>query len=106
MARAKSALYVGLGGHIVAIDTATGEELWRTKLKRGANDATVYQDGQYVYGAASGEVFCLDPATGDVRWNAKLKGLGTGLVAFPGSDGAVIEAARARAAAAAAAAAT
>jgi outer membrane protein assembly factor BamB len=81
-------LFVGVGGHIAAIDSATGEELWRTKLKT-ANVATVSIVGDRIYGAASGELFCLDPATGAIMWRNRLKGLGMGVVVFPGMGDAV-----------------
>ena len=50
---------IGIGGHAVALDVATGTELWRTKLK----------------------------SSGVVLWQNKLKGLGLGLVTLPGTDG-------------------
>jgi outer membrane protein assembly factor BamB len=101
MARAGDTLYLGVGGHVVAVDAATGEELWRTKLKM-TTFTTVWTDGKHVYAGALGELFCLDAAAGTVLWRNPLKGLGRGIVAFPGSG---LEAAAAVAAAQAAAAA-
>ena len=101
MARAGGTLYLGVGGHVVAIDAATGEEIWRTKLK-STTFTTVWSDGKRVYAGAQGEVFCVDAAAGNVLWLNTLKGLGRGIVAFPGSG---LEAAAAVAAAQAAAAA-
>jgi len=74
-------IYIGVGGHVVAIDTTTGEELWRTKLKRSSY-VTILVRLDAVYGAASGELFCLDPATGTIRWQNRLPGLGVGVIAF------------------------
>ncbi len=76
----RGCVYVGIKGHVVAIDTATGSELWRTKLK-GADFVTVGHDEELVYGATKGELFALEPHTGTVVWCNKLKGLGLGLTA-------------------------
>jgi len=100
MARARDRLFLGVGGHVVAIDPATGDEIWRTKLK-STTVTTVWSDGKRVYGGAQGELFGLDAASGNLLWHNKLKGLGMGIVAFPGSS---LEAAAAAAAQAAAAA--
>jgi outer membrane protein assembly factor BamB len=86
-------VFIGIRGHAVALDVATGEELWRTKLK-GSGIATVSLAGGHLYGAASGEVFRLDPATGEILWRNRLPGLGLGVVAFPGSDSGAAEAQR------------
>jgi outer membrane protein assembly factor BamB len=102
MSRAGGTLYLGVGGHVVAVDAATGEELWRTKVK-STTFTTVWTDGQRVYAGAQGELFCLDATAGNVLWHNPLKGLGRGIVAFPGSGpeaAAVIAAAQAAAAAA------
>lgn len=102
MARARDRLFLGVGGHVVAIDPATGDEIWRTRLK-GTTITTVWSDGNRVYGGAQGELFCLEATSGSLLWHNRLKGLGMGIVAFPGSS---LEAAAAVAAAQAAAAAS
>lgn len=90
-------LYIGLGGHAVAIDRATGAEIWRTKL-RTSSYVTISVEPDAIYAGANGELFCLDLATGRIRWHNRLKGLGMSVVAF-GSSGttttAAVEAARA-----------
>lgn len=74
-----SRVFVGIRGCVVALDRATGAELWRTKLK-GADFVNVsFLDGQ-LYATTRGEAFCLDDATGQVRWHNRLSGLGWGLV--------------------------
>jgi outer membrane protein assembly factor BamB len=100
------AFKIGIGGHVVSIDPATGVELWRTKLK-GGDFVTVHDAGQYVYGGTSGVLFCLEASTGRMLWKNELKGLGTGLITFVSGDGAagaavVIKRRQAAAAAAAA----
>ena len=94
-------LYIAVGGHAVAIDPASGAELWRTKLKT-SSFVTVWLSGTRLFAGAGGELFCLDPASGTVLWRNRLKGLGMGVVAFTSSGNVVIESAAAAQAAAAA----
>ncbi len=79
------ALMIGIGGHAVSIDSATGTELWRTKLK-GSDIVTIFDAGQYIYAGTSGVLFCLDASTGRILWKNQLKGLGVGLVTFMSSN--------------------
>ncbi len=98
MVRSKDSLIIGVGGHAVAIDPATGAERWRTKLK-GADIVTVWLADARIYAGAGGVLFCLDQATGHILWQNKLKGLGLGVIAFGASDAilaaAAVQAARA-----------
>jgi outer membrane protein assembly factor BamB len=95
-------LFIGIGGNVVAIDPATGEERWRTKLA-SSNITTVGSVGGALYAASQGELSRLDPTTGTILWTNKLKGLGLGVVSFPGADAGAIAAAVAHARAQAAA---
>ena len=97
-------LFIGIGGHVVAIQASTGQEIWRTKLRR-SSFVTVLVRKDAVFGGAAGHLYCLDPATGGIRWHNGLDGLGTSLVSFgdPVSAAAAIAAQEAAAAAAAAA---
>ncbi len=83
-----SLIYIGIAGTVLALDRATGREIWRTDLK-GDFVNVVLQDGD-LYAAAKGELFSLDPATGNVRWQNKLKGLGRGLMTIAGSNQTVV----------------
>src|SRR5512140_3936266 len=96
---------IGVGGHVVAIDPATGAELWRTKV-RSSSFVTISVDGDRIYAGAGGELFCLDAFSGNIVWHNKLKGLGLGVVAFPSSSDIVGAADQARRRAAASAAAS
>jgi hypothetical protein len=78
-------IYLGIRGTVVALDSATGTEIWRTPVK-GADFVNVALVDGSVYASARGELFALDPATGTVLWNNKLKGLGMGLVTIAGSS--------------------
>lgn len=77
-------LYIGVGGHAVAIDRTTGTELWRTKLK-ASSFVTVYSDHGGLYAGAKGELFCLDRTTGSILWHNRLSGLGMNVITFSGS---------------------
>lgn len=85
MAREKGQLVIGVGGYAVCLDSATGTEMWRTKLK-ATSIVTVSVSGNRVFAGAGGELFCLDPGSGNLLWRNKLKGLGLGLVSFNSGD--------------------
>jgi len=80
----RNAIFVGVRGVVLALDPATGAELWRRELKSGYF-VNVAFDGQRVIATARGEVFALDPATGHVMWNNRLEGLGLGFVTIAGA---------------------
>jgi outer membrane protein assembly factor BamB len=100
-----SHVYIGIQGQVLALDRATGEEVWRTELK-GSNFVNVVLLDRELLASTRGELFALDPATGEIRWRNKLKGLGTGIltIAVPGGGQAVLGEQRRREDAAAAAA--
>jgi len=105
MGNASEPLYIGIKGHVVAVDRTTGSELWRTHLA-GSSYATVYSDAGGLYAGAQGKLYSLDRTTGRVLWKNDLSGLGYNLIAFSCNSGvaaAAEETARRRAAAAAAA---
>lgn len=97
-------LFVGIKGHVLALDRSTGAERWRTKLK-GGEFVHLVTDGQRLYATAQGEAFCLDGTTGAVLWRNPMKGLGLGLAsmlaaesaaAATGNEGAVLSEAKRR----------
>ena len=81
MTKLADTLYIGIGGHLVAIAASSGEELWRCKLKR-SSFITVSVRPNAVYAGAAGELFCVDPSSGQIRWQNGLPGLGLGVIAF------------------------
>jgi len=103
MAQKEQCLFIGIGGHVVAIRPSDGQEIWRQKVKSAAF-MTVLAAGDVVFAGAGGELFCLDGTGGQIRWHNRLKGLGTNLISFAGASS--VETAAAMAAAAAVAAAT
>jgi len=104
MSNASEPLYIGIKGHVVAVDRATGSEIWRTPLA-GSSYVTVYCDRGGLYAGSRGSLFCLDRTTGSILWRNNLSGLGYNLITFGGSDvaAAVADIAQKQAAAAAAA---
>ncbi len=81
-------VFIGIRGRVVALDRASGAQVWVTPLKGHEFVNVALADGD-LYAAAKGELFCLDLATGHVRWHNPLKGLGWGLmtIAAPGTQG-------------------
>ena len=80
---------VGIKGHVVSIDAATGHESWRTNLpsRVGSQSVTLALEGSAtVLAGTSGELFGVDRTMGRVLWRAPLAGLGIGLVTLGGSE--------------------
>ena len=109
-------VFIGIKGSVLALDRATGQQVWATHLKGFDFVNVIVQDGA-VLASCYGEIFCLDPVTGDALWHNPLKGFGRGLATIatehnPGDGNAPVlaekrrrdEAATASAAAASAAA--
>jgi outer membrane protein assembly factor BamB len=83
--------FYGIRGTVVALDRATGSEVWRSELKGKDFVNVVLQDGD-LYATTKGELFRLDSATGEILCQNPLKGLGWGLItiAATGSQQAVV----------------
>jgi outer membrane protein assembly factor BamB len=79
-------VFVGIKGSVVALDRATGTQIWTMSLK-GGEFVSLMLSEEDLYAATKGELFCLDPGTGHIRWHNPLKGLGWGLasIAAPGA---------------------
>ena len=71
-------VFVGIKGSVVALERATGEQVWATHLK-GWDFVNVVLHDDAILATCQGEIFCLDPRTGNRRWHNPLKGFGTGL---------------------------
>jgi hypothetical protein len=71
-------LFIGIRGSVVALDRATGKQVWATRLKSWEFVNVVVQDDR-VLACTHGEIFCLDALTGNALWHNGLKGFGTGL---------------------------
>lgn len=84
-------IFIGIHGSVLALDPATGEQLWQTKLKGGQFVNVTVVDNT-VYATTKGEIFALDPVSGEIRWHNPLTGLGLGLVSIAGSAQAALAA--------------
>jgi outer membrane protein assembly factor BamB len=71
-------VFIGIKGSVVALNRATGEQVWATPLK-GVDFVNVVLQDDAILASCYGEVFCLDPITGETRWHNTLKGFGRGL---------------------------
>ncbi len=76
---ASNLIFLGIKGSVVALDRATGTEVWNCALK-GTDFVNVFLAEGDLFAATRGEIYCLDQATGHIRWRNPLKGLGWGLV--------------------------
>jgi outer membrane protein assembly factor BamB len=81
-----SVLYIGIKGAVLALDRATGAEVWISELKGSDFVNVAIVDGD-VYAATKGELFCLDAATGATRWHNPLRGYGWGLISIATAGG-------------------
>jgi len=71
-------VFVGIKGSVVALNRATGQPVWATRLKGSDFVNVVLQEGA-ILASSYGEIYCLDPITGRTLWQNPLKGFGTGL---------------------------
>jgi PQQ-like domain len=78
-------VFVGIKGSVVALNRATGEQVWATRLKSTDFVNVVLQD-ELVFATTNGEIYCLAPVAGDVLWHNQLKGYGTGLATIATSE--------------------
>jgi len=61
-------VFIGIKGSVVALNRATGQQVWATHLKGSDFVNVVLQDGA-VLASCYGEIFCLDPLTGITMWH-------------------------------------
>lgn len=79
-------VFVGIKGSVIALDRATGQQVWATHLK-GSDFVNVVLDDDVILATTYGEIFCLNAANGTGLWHNKLKGLGMGLSTIATSAG-------------------
>jgi outer membrane protein assembly factor BamB len=58
-------------GHVLAIDIASGKELWREDLDTGFVASPAFRDGVLFVGDYDGTMHALDAANGKEKWNFK-----------------------------------
>ena len=76
--------FLGVRGHVLAINKETGEVVWKTYLTNslGGSFVTLATDGVYVFAHTGGNLFCLTASTGELLWRNDLPGLGYGLASI------------------------
>jgi len=80
-------LIIGTNGYVLAIDTETGNELWRTKLRDGilggsrGSDVSVMLDDKTIYAGCAGRIYAID-LNGSILWSNELPGLGHSIVSL------------------------
>ena len=80
-----SDIYITIKAHVVCIDQKTGEEKWRTKLKR-YGIMPVVDTGEVIVAYSGGHLFGLDKETGEILWENGLPGLGHGTCLISGDS--------------------
>ena len=74
-----SMVFLGVHGNVIAVDRATGQQLWSVHLK-GSDFVNLLVDDVRVLAATHGEVFCLHAESGQVLWHNPLPGQGWDIV--------------------------
>lgn len=64
----------GHKGEVVALNLASGRQVWRTRLKAPLSGGTAAGDGLVLIGSSDGQLFALDAATGSRRWTTRVNG--------------------------------
>ena len=59
-------IFIGIKGSVVALNRATGQQVWVTHLK-GSDFVNVLLEDGAVLASCCGEIFSLDPLTGFYR---------------------------------------
>jgi len=71
-----SHLYGGLAdGRLMALDTASGQEIWHHQAEFPIRGGVVEDDGKIYSGGGDGVVNCLDAETGEKRWSFQTDGV-------------------------------
>jgi outer membrane protein assembly factor BamB len=68
----------------VALDRATGREVWRAQLP-GSDFVNLVVDRGELYASSRGEIFRLNPQSGAILWHNPMPGFGWGLMTIAGA---------------------
>ncbi len=90
-ALANGVVYIGsFDGNMYALDAATGQERWKTRIGEPVEvSATIGDDGTVYVGANDGVFYALDGGTGAIKWTFETRKAIDGIFASPalGPDG-------------------
>jgi outer membrane protein assembly factor BamB len=68
-------VFLGIKGSVVALNRATGEQVWATHLK-GSDFVNIVVQNETVFASCYGEIFRLDPLRGTGLWHKAVQGCG------------------------------
>lgn len=85
---ASDLLLLATNGRVIALDRASGLEVWRCKLTGMGGLVTLVAAGNRLFAGGSGRVHALDRASGEIQWTNGLPRLGYHFVtlAMRGAD--------------------
>ncbi len=72
-------LFIGTNRHVVAVNSATGQDLWRTRLPKvgwGSGPVSLLVTPEVLFAGCGGYLFALDRESGEILWRNNLSGLG------------------------------
>ena len=69
-------LFLGIKGHVVCLEKATGKTLWDTKLKSTSGVTNLLFEDNRVFAYSGGHLFCVNAENGRILWENKLDGFG------------------------------
>jgi outer membrane protein assembly factor BamB len=79
-------IFVGIKGSVLALNAATGEQIW-VKVLKGRDFVSVVAQEDKIFASVQGEVFCLEAQTGRELWHNPLRGYGVGLTSVATTQG-------------------
>jgi outer membrane protein assembly factor BamB len=84
----RNILVIGSNGYVSAIAGDTGNELWRTKLRKGllggsyGAEVSVILDDNKIFAGCAGRLYCLEASTGVILWENEMPGLGHNVISL------------------------
>jgi outer membrane protein assembly factor BamB len=64
----------GHKGDVIALDLASGRQVWHARLKAPLSGGTAAGDGLVLIGSSDGRLFALDAGNGSRRWSVRVNG--------------------------------
>lgn len=80
-------LYLGGRGWVIALDKATGAEIWRTSIKTGwfrlgGSFVNLVEGAEFLFAIYGGHVNCLSKTDGTILWQQGVRDLGSSLISL------------------------
>ena len=61
-------------GHVYAVNTATGDQVWKVEVGEGFNSSPAVAGGLVYFVDLQGSLIGVDPASGDEKWRVHPSG--------------------------------